>query len=66
MLGSLFLCWAAQDERDVGIPERAQGRATKAAKGLQRVMFEERLGELGLFSLEERRLMGISSMSRNT
>lgn len=44
--------------KNTELPEQVQQRITKMRKGLEHLSYEERLRELVLFSLEERRLWG--------
>ena len=52
-----FQAWGPQHKKDAELLERFQRRAMKMIRGLEHLSYKDRLRDLGLFILENRRLL---------
>jgi len=57
-LESCIQLWSLQHRKDMDLLQHIQRRATKMIRGIEHLSCEERQREMGLFSLEKRRLWG--------
>jgi len=57
-LESCVHIWNLQHRKGMDLLEQVQMRATKMIRGLEYLFYEDRLRELGVFSLEKQRVQG--------